>query len=202
MDETMAPDVQQGLTAALAVFSQRARPYSSELDLRLFADRLEAEKGRSLQVYRLAGLKEIQLHYAPRGLRAGYACKITTQEGRILRFSSFSYASLIDLEALDVSYGAFIRVLVEAARKAGKVEIVAGVSPLLSAVRLGVGVIVLTVLTGVAVYMLRFGGMFGAAGAAALAVYGAVWLWRERARNGFARVTEALPRRVVPGGAG
>lgn len=190
------------------LYSHRAKPYSSDLELRLTRRELQAEKGKSKQAYPLKDIERIRLSYAPRNIvKLAFRCEVRAKDGASVFFENFTWRSLVAIDRQDEDYRRFIAALVQRASTASKdIRLEAGIHPLKFAVTrfFGFGLIAaLAVATGYFAFFvsglansvhLMYAGL-----AAAVALYLANWLRDFLTRNQPRVFTaDAIPETVLP----
>lgn len=183
------------------LYAHRAKPYSSELELRLTARDLIAEKGKSRQAYRLDKLERIRLSFSPRNTaKLTFVCEVRASDGASVTFDNLNWKSLIETERLDAPFRALVLALIERASRANpKLTLEAGVGPLKFNVMRLVGFALVGTLVGATVYAATKGNTVVAFGALALGIYLARWLWDFLSRNQPRAFTaDAVPENVLP----
>lgn len=183
------------------LYAHRAKPYSSELELRLTDRELIAEKGKSKQAYRLEKLERIRLSFSPRNTaKLTFVCEIRASDGSSVAFDNLNWKSLIETERLDAPFRALVLALIERASRANpKLTLEAGVGPVKFNVMRLVGFALVGTLVGATVYAGAKGNTVVAFGALALGIYLARWLWDFLSRNRPRVFTaDAVPDNVLP----
>lgn len=190
------------------LYSHRAKPYSSDLELRLTRRELQAKKGKSKQAYPLKDIERIRLSYAPRNIvKLAFRCEVRAKDGASVFFENFTWRSLVAIDRQDEDYRRFIAALVQRASTASKdIRLEAGIHPLKFAVTrfFGFGLIAaLAVATGYFAFFvsglansvhLMYAGL-----AAAAALYLANWLRDFLTRNQPRVFTaDTIPETVLP----
>lgn len=183
------------------LYAHRAKPYSSELELRLTDRELLAEKGKSRQAYRLDKLERIRLSFSPRNTaKLTFVCEVRASDGASVTFDNLNWKSLIETERLDAPFRALVLALIERASRANpKLTLEAGVGPMKFNVMRLIGFGLVGALIGATVYAAAGGNSFVALGALALGAYLARWLWDFLSRNRPRAFTaDAVPENVLP----
>lgn len=183
------------------LYAHRAKPYSSELELRLTDRELIAEKGKSRQAYRLDKLERIRLSFSPRNTsKLTFVCEVRASDGSSVTFDNLNWKSLIETERLDAPFRALVLALIERASRANpKLTLEAGVGPVKFNVMRLIGFGLVGTLVGATVYAAAGGNTVVAFGALALGIYLASWLWDFLSRNQPRAFTaDAVPENVLP----
>ncbi|OYU46920.1 MAG: hypothetical protein CFE31_19210 [Rhizobiales bacterium PAR1] len=198
-------------------YTHRAKPYSSEIVLRLGRQLLEVEKGKSKQSYPLDKLERIRLSYAPRNVsRLTFVCEIRARDGHSVTINNLDWKSLIQVEKVDPAYRAFVQTLVtRTAALNPNIQLAAGCGMIRYRLTQAVGFGVTAALIVAAFY---YGGLIGdfkaaegeanqhagrllAGGSVALAIYLGLWLKTFLTRNRLRSfAAQAIPESVLPTG--
>lgn len=197
--ENPAPDL---------LYAHRAKPYSSELELRLTSGELLAEKGKSQQRYPLGEIERIRLSYAPRNIiKLAFRCEVRAKDGASVFFENFTWRSLVAIDRQDDDYRRFIAALIERAGAASRgIRLECGISPFRFAVTRILGFALIAALLLAAAYFAFFIGTLAhsihlayAGLAVTAALYLANWLreFLNRNRPGIFQA-DAIPERVMP----
>lgn len=196
-------------------YAHRAKPYSSEIVLRLGKRELQVEKGKSKQTYPLDKLERIRLSYAPRNVsRLTFVCDIRARDGHSVTINNLDWKSLIQVEKVDPAYRAFVAALVKRTAVLNpKIQLEAGCGIVRYRLTQTVGFGVIGALIVSAFY---YGGLLGdfkaaegaaneqagkllAGGSIALAIYLGLWLKTFLTRNRPRDFTaQAIPDSVLP----
>lgn len=190
------------------LYSHRAKPYSSELELRLTARELFAEKGKSKQSYPLAEIERIQLSYAPRNIiKLAFRCEVRTRNGASVTFENFTWRSLIGIDRQDEDYNRFIGVLIQRASAASRgIRLESGINPIRFAVTRILGFALIAALISATVYFAFFLEKLAdsihllyAGIAATSAIYLTAWLREFLGRNRPGVFpADTIPEKVLP----
>jgi hypothetical protein len=194
--------------AADLLYGHRAKPYSSELELRLTARELIAEKGKSRQVYPLGEIERIRLSYAPRNIiKLAFRCEVRAKDGASVTFENFTWRSLVAIDRQDDDYGRFVGALVARADAASRgLALESGLGPLRFALTRWLGMALIGALGLAAVYFAFFVGkltdsvhLLYAALATISALYLANWLREFLGRNRPGLFpADSIPEGVMP----
>lgn len=183
-------------------YSHRPKPFAPELDLRLTASALEAERGKSRQVFPLGSIGEIRLTFTPRNLaRRAFTCKVTASDGRSVSFDNLSWRSLVALDRHDDDYRAFVAALARAARAANpRVALIGGLPNWKYAILRILGIKLAVLLVLACAYFVLLPNLPYAGLAAVTLLYLGLWLDDFLKRNRPAPFeAEAPPARLLPG---
>jgi hypothetical protein len=197
--ENPAPDM---------LYSHRAKPYSSELELRLTSRELLAEKGKSQQRYPLGEIERIRLSYAPRNIiKLAFRCEIRAKDGASVFFENFTWRSLVAIDRQDDEYHRFVSALIERASTASPgIRLESGISPLRFAMTRLLGIALIAALVLATGYFAFFIGQLAnsihlvyAGLAVTSAFYLANWLREFLGRNRPGSFPAgAIPESVIP----
>ena len=190
--ENPAPDL---------LYAHRAKPYSSDLELRLTARALMAEKGKSQQTYALDKLERIRLSFSPRNTsKLTFLCEVRAMDGSSVKFDNLTWKSMIQTERQDVDFRAFVLALIERTATVNRsVRLEAGIGTLKFNLMRMIGFGLIAALAGATIFSATKASYTVAVGSFGLTVYIALWLRDFLTRNQPRAFTaSAVPGNVLP----
>jgi hypothetical protein len=183
------------------LYSHRAKPFTTSLDLRLTATHLSAERGNSHQTYPLDRIERIRLFFSPRNsAREIFVCEVRATDGASVRFDNLSWISLVQTERLDHGFRRFVLELVtRAAASNPAIRLECGISALRFRLMQVAGFGLLAALLVAAGYAASNGSSVVALACLGLSVYFGFWLRSFLVRNRPGTFTaDSVPDRVLP----
>lgn len=183
------------------LYSHRAKPFTTALDLRLTATSLVAERGRSHQTYPLDRIERIRLYFSPRNsAHQVFVCEVRATDGASVRFDNLNWLSLVQTERLDQGFRRFVLELIaRVAQRNPGLKLECGISSLRYRLMQGAGFGLLAALVISAGYAASNGSSLVALACLGLSVYFGFWLNSFLTRNRPGRFpADAVPDRVLP----
>lgn len=183
------------------LFSQRSKPFSAPMELRLTESSLVADRGRAHQTYPLKAIERIRLYFSPRNsARDTFVCEVRAKDGSALRFDNLSWRSLVQVERLDAEFRRFaLELIARTAAENPSLVVQTGIAPLRYRLMQGAGFVLLAALLFSAAYAASNGSGLVALGCLGLSAYFGFWLRTFLVRNRPGTVpADAVPERVLP----